>query len=178
MYSGRSTPKGGFPHSDISGSKLRCQLPGAFRRLARPSSPVIAKASTTCTSSLDPITLDSGVRCQVTGFNKPHRSATTLPYAFPFSDPKPVTGVFASSCPTKNRTRRNQTQVRSVSHQHESNFFFHVVKELTASVQRTDVRTLFRHSPPSVSSHLISGMVEDDGFEPTTPCLQSRCSPS
>ena len=22
------------------------------------------------------------------------------------------------------------------------------------------------------------GMVEDDGIEPTTPCLQSRCSPS
>ncbi len=47
----------GFPHSDISGSKLYCQLPEAFRRLTRPSSPVIAKASTTCTYSLDPITL-------------------------------------------------------------------------------------------------------------------------
>jgi hypothetical protein len=22
------------------------------------------------------------------------------------------------------------------------------------------------------------GLVEDDGIEPTTPCLQSRCSPS
>ncbi len=40
---------GGFPHSDIYGSKLVCQLPVAFRRLLRPSSPVIAKASTTCT---------------------------------------------------------------------------------------------------------------------------------
>src|SRR5215472_13304808 len=48
--------RSGFPHSDISGSKLVCQLPGAFRRLPRPSSPVIAKASTTCTCSLDPIT--------------------------------------------------------------------------------------------------------------------------
>ena len=35
------------------------QLPGAFRRLPRPSSPVIAKASTTCTYSLDPITLST-----------------------------------------------------------------------------------------------------------------------
>ena len=50
----------GFPHSDIGGSKLHCQLPPAFRRLARPSSPVIAKASTTCTYSLDPITLSPG----------------------------------------------------------------------------------------------------------------------
>src|ERR1700749_3137876 len=48
--------RSGFPHSDIGGSKLVCQLPGAFRRLPRPSSPVIAKASTTCTCSLDPIT--------------------------------------------------------------------------------------------------------------------------
>jgi hypothetical protein len=48
--------RAGFPHSDICGSKLVCQLPAAFRRLPRPSSPVIAKASTSCTLSLDPIT--------------------------------------------------------------------------------------------------------------------------
>jgi hypothetical protein len=57
MYSSCDTPKGGFPHSEISGSKLICQLPEAYRRLSRPSSPVIAKASTTCSYSLDPITL-------------------------------------------------------------------------------------------------------------------------
>ena len=45
----------GFPHSDITGSKLYCQLPDAFRRLTRPSSPIIAKASTWCTYSLDSI---------------------------------------------------------------------------------------------------------------------------
>ena len=49
--------RGGFPHSDIYGSTLFCQLPVAFRRLTRPSSPVIAKASTICTYSLDPITI-------------------------------------------------------------------------------------------------------------------------
>ena len=49
--------RGGFPHSDIPGSKPVCRLLGAFRKLLRPSSPVIAKASTTCTYSLDPITL-------------------------------------------------------------------------------------------------------------------------
>ena len=62
VFSVRYPLRGGFPHSDISGSKLHCQLPGAFRRLARPSSPVIAKASTTCTYSLDPITLSSLAR--------------------------------------------------------------------------------------------------------------------
>ena len=46
---------GGFPHSDILGSKLVCQLPEAYRRLQRLSSPSIAKASTMCTYSLDHI---------------------------------------------------------------------------------------------------------------------------
>ena len=50
---------GGFPHSEISGSKLICQLPEAYRRLSRLSSPIIAKASATCSYSLDPITLIS-----------------------------------------------------------------------------------------------------------------------
>jgi hypothetical protein len=41
-------------------ASLTCQLPEAYRRLQRPSSPVVAKASTTCTCSLDPITLSTG----------------------------------------------------------------------------------------------------------------------
>jgi hypothetical protein len=53
------TLAGEFPHSEISGSKLICQLPEAYRRLSRPSSPIIAKASTMCSYSLDPITLTS-----------------------------------------------------------------------------------------------------------------------
>src|SRR3954470_22000673 len=58
MNSVRSDLKeAGFPHSEISGSKPICRLPAAYRRLSRPSSPIIAKASTTCTYSLDPITL-------------------------------------------------------------------------------------------------------------------------
>jgi hypothetical protein len=51
--------RAGFPHSEILGSKPVCRLPEAYRRLPRPSSPVIAKASTTCTYSLDPITLNT-----------------------------------------------------------------------------------------------------------------------
>ena len=41
-----------------------CPLPGAFRRLPRLSSPVVAKAFTVCASSLDPLTPNPGVsRC-------------------------------------------------------------------------------------------------------------------
>jgi hypothetical protein len=58
MYSERGDPiRAGFPHSEIRGSAPICRLPAAYRRLSRPSSPIIAKASTTCTYSLDPITL-------------------------------------------------------------------------------------------------------------------------
>ena len=48
--------RGGFPHSDILGSKPVCRLPEAYRRLPRLSSPVAAKASTICAYSLDHIT--------------------------------------------------------------------------------------------------------------------------
>ena len=37
-----TTEVAGFPHSDIPGSKLICQLTEAYRRLSRPSSPPTA----------------------------------------------------------------------------------------------------------------------------------------
>src|SRR3954468_9836148 len=57
MYSVLNDLTAGFPHSEICGSKCVCSLPAAYRKLLRPSSPVIAKASTMCTYSLVPITL-------------------------------------------------------------------------------------------------------------------------
>ena len=62
--------RAGFPHSDIFGSKPVCRLPEAFRKLLRPSSPVIAKASTTCTYSLDPITLPPTVGSAESGLQE------------------------------------------------------------------------------------------------------------
>lgn len=50
--------KVGFPHSEISGSLLVCQLPEAYCRLLRPSSPLTAKASTIRAYSLDYATLN------------------------------------------------------------------------------------------------------------------------
>ena len=40
----------GFSHSEILGSKFVYQLPEAYRRLPRPSSPYAAKASALCSS--------------------------------------------------------------------------------------------------------------------------------
>jgi len=42
----------GLPHSDISGSKVACHLPEAYRRLLRPSSALQVKASTMRLSSI------------------------------------------------------------------------------------------------------------------------------
>ena len=63
------TQRAGFPHSDIFGSKLYCQLPEAFRRLTRLSSPVIAKASIICTYSLDPIILSPPQKTNITSIS-------------------------------------------------------------------------------------------------------------
>src|SRR5205814_8436532 len=44
---------GGFPHSEIPGSKVGQHLTRAYRSRPRPSSALGAKASTVCPSSLD-----------------------------------------------------------------------------------------------------------------------------
>jgi hypothetical protein len=56
------------PFGNLRLLTLVCQLTAAYRRLSRPSSPVIAKASTTCTYSLDPITLTPRCRSIVKEF--------------------------------------------------------------------------------------------------------------
>lgn len=46
---------GGLPHSEILGSQLGYQLPKAYRRFLRPSSPLNAKTSTIRPFRLDPV---------------------------------------------------------------------------------------------------------------------------
>jgi hypothetical protein len=73
----------GFPHSDISGSMLVCQLPGAYRRLPRLSSPLDAKTSTMHPSELDHIyrspscqrSQSSGLRTAAHALTRPNRLA-------------------------------------------------------------------------------------------------------
>ncbi len=170
MDSGRDTLAGGFPHSEISGSKLGCQLPGAFRRLSRLSSPVVAKASTVCACSLDPITRNPVDGIQ--GLRSGRALYVTLPRAItrarslrtfhivkeqsrlePRSRrrrPEPIPNAIAlhGTCKTNNQSINQQPQVRH------------------PSAMVLDIR-----SGPG-------GVVEPGGFEPPTPGLQSRRSPS
>jgi hypothetical protein len=69
-----------FPHSETPGSTLGCQLPGAYRRLPRPSSAPDAKASTVCPQKLE----HNKTRCsrplcssQNTNDNHPNHHQTT-----------------------------------------------------------------------------------------------------
>ena len=78
MNSGRGTVairNGGFPHSDTSGSTSGWQLPGAFRSLPRPSSPLSAKASTRCPS----LALDPGASARKRRNAAAHRGKTPTP---------------------------------------------------------------------------------------------------
>src|ERR1700675_2784112 len=54
-YASQRITTGGFPHSEISGSKVGQHLPRAYRSRPRPSSAPGAKASTVCSYSLDQI---------------------------------------------------------------------------------------------------------------------------
>src|SRR5713101_7480278 len=52
-YACQRITTGGFPHSEIPGSKVGQHLTRAYRSLPRPSSALGAKASTVCSYSLD-----------------------------------------------------------------------------------------------------------------------------
>jgi hypothetical protein len=52
-YASQRITTGGFPHSEISGSKVGQHLTRAYRSRPRPSSALGAKASTVCPCSLD-----------------------------------------------------------------------------------------------------------------------------
>ena len=139
-----------FGHCRI---KACCQLPDTFRRLPRPSSPLTAKASTVYAWSLDHIT--------------PSRL-----------------GAYSDS---STGTRFRQTTRSLICLNDTSRFGFepkrlslvYVFKEHHAGLNAgwLQINLCVR-----VDLHIRSGrtreLVEPVGIEPTTPCLQSRCSPS
>jgi hypothetical protein len=157
----------GFPHSEIRGSKLVCQLPAAYRRLRRPSSPVIAKASTTCTCSLDPITLsprplESKLELQVN---------SCLPHSRPFVR----SNATIQSLPiTTHRFPRAMLHPRFATNR--DLYFFRIVKE---QLQPVDSWSRIV-SADRINAHYRTRelMVEVNGIEPMTSCLQSRRSPN
>ena len=154
--------RAGFPHSEIFGSKLACQLPEAYRRLQRPSSPVVAKASTTCTCSLDPITVSTasserGTPPQVSlcAWRDRHRLS---------GNPDTANAISYPDEPDRLR-------------QPDSPCFFQIFKEQPN--KKNALRKVF--SSRCTLATFDDGpavLVEPTGIEPVTSCLQSRRSPS
>jgi hypothetical protein len=167
---------------------LVCQLPAAFRRLPRPSSPVIAKASTTCTLLLDPITPNALAHIQdhridsqrLPSFTSPTlhflpgtrllrstQSLTQIDYpSSPRSQPRPhrVSPMRAAPLALTERSSPSST----------------LLKNTTASAQRTEDSPpkTPRFGPRALAVLGSLALVEPTGIEPVTSCLQSRRSPS
>ena len=159
--------RAGFPHSEILGSKLACQLPEAYRRLQRPSSPVVAKASTTCTCSLDPITLSIARKKYV---NDALRASAAR-----------CKDLSGRAWRRRGRLSRDTNTANAISYPDESGLrkpdslhFFRIFKEQPNNESpNVRVRTLGHSSRTEMRI-----LVEPTGIEPVTSCLQSRRSPS
>ena len=192
--------RAGFPHSEILGSAPICRLPEAYRRLSRPSSPVIAKASTTCTYSLDPITLPPvarrafAIRASLFSACAHHR---------PF-ELRQCTMQYITQCVLAHGRSRKQPDAPPTHHLHLSRIFKDQPTFLSVPVggypRRDGNRRTLVLQPPSLASEearreasvalasllpsLVApaaarqDLVEPTGIEPVTSCLQSRRSPS
>src|SRR5690606_10723747 len=158
--------------------KACCQLPDAFRRLPRPPSPLTARASTVSASSLVHITSKRLHALSHTGLRPScHAPSAANPRLAPAWH-RPCAGscgsaprfehligtVLSSALASPTRCRQfvpNARYVPSCQRTRQGH---------NAPPLKSLVCAVTFNSPPSV--------VEPVGIEPTTPCLQSRCSPS
>ena len=188
MYSACNDLTAGFPHSEICGSKLVCQLPAAYRKLLRPSSPVIAKASTICTYSLDPITLSP---CSLFRLGKKLKTYKEVLPGYgdisrlcqtSYSDLRRRPGRYNHNpcCLHTERTTR-LAHGSAPANQHTSSELLKNSRDAGNGARKNTSK----HGHPTLASAFATRnsrqttkMVEVNGIEPMTPCLQSRCSPS
>jgi hypothetical protein len=75
-----------LPHSETPGSTLGCQLPGAYRRLPRPSSAPDAKASTVCPKKLEHKTIEQKMLASTMQFSKHERTPAPHHHQHPKPD--------------------------------------------------------------------------------------------
>ena len=139
MYSVCDDLTAGFPHSEICGSKLVCQLPAAYRRLLRPSSPVIAKASTMCTYSLVPITLTS-VRLEQRRYKEFEFSVCRIQRRFDFCFENSFDTLLMIVAITTHQSlllRSSQTHQLGLINLY---YFFQIVKELNSFFDRLKIK--------------------------------------
>ena len=183
MNSGRDTPKGWvspFGHPRIND---RSHLPAAFRSVPRPSSPLGAKASTEC-PSLTPY---------------PHHRPRTGPNHAPCNYQSRTVAPATSPASRSNSAGRCAPLTHTTDHLHHVKEHARLAHHPVPSrgSRTAPPRRVSEVSPPQGAAHQASTVtgrhlaapshtlrtsarkeMETVGFEPTTPCLQSRCSPT
>ena len=184
MYSGRDTPKGWvspFGHPRIND---RSHLPAAFRSVPRPSSPLGAKASTEC-PSLTPYPHHR----PRTGPNHAPCNYQPVRAAAPASSPASRSNAARRCAPlthTQNHLHHVKEHARPARHPAPSRGSWTTPHERVSEVppplagQHTRPSTVSprRKAQDHFQAPKAQGKMETVGFEPTTPCLQSRCSPT
>ena len=178
--------RGGLPHSEIQGSTSRSHLPLAYRSVPRPSSPLSAKASTRCPYS----TLDRKTR-RLQG-QAPQTDQVS--HEDTLSEAASAEQLLASS-----RATRSQANVRSPRRNAVSaSLPLHPVKDQSPARSHAQGKSAFPDRSPRLpgsdpqprirsrakscrcaDTHVLArAVVEVNGIEPMTSCLQSRRSPN
>ena len=91
-----------FPYSEIPGSMSGCRLPGAYRRLQRPSSAPGAKASTVCPYQLGNLQMMLASTIQISRYGRP-RTCTSPHTRRRTPGPEETTSASARSLRTQQR---------------------------------------------------------------------------
>jgi hypothetical protein len=171
MDSAGDLPKGGvspFGHPRIND---RSHLPAAFRSVPRPSSPLGAKASTGRPYHAPARTPAHNQQQQPT--NATYEQNQT---------PPPPTPTKAAAAKTANGRTDGQTDGwrRTPFTQHIQSRFNceRTSRRRRPGKDRQGQRQRQTVPEADPQRQALAGILEAIGFEPTTPCLQSRCSPN
>ena len=159
----------------------RSHLPRAFRSVPRPSSPLSAKASTRCPS----LALDCHHAARAQGQNPDPASAG----AEPPRQRGPTTTQAASHEDTSLGHNPARSRLACPPRSHDNSLF--TLQSTPAPAELDPARSATRLAPrqtPVLAGLLtqplprgrnrVAPVVEVNGFEPMTSCLQSRRSPS
>lgn len=172
----------GFPHSDIAVSLLYCQLLRAFRRLTRPSSPIIAKASTWCTYLLDSIIWSTCVDfvCLALTTRTNFRYLTLIQFTA-------LLWIVPAFC-VQEQLIQSSPKLLWLKYIYIYNQHCLCLLISASDLLKSDAiifankNRLFYLNPLLFAKALFIPeyntwyLVEANGIEPMTPCLQSRCS--
>ena len=184
MYSAGDLPKEGLPHSDIRGSTIARISPRLFaachvlHRLLAPRHPPNALVSLTIKTPIRPHAVPNRAQTSSVQDSKPYaHSHSTQP--FPDSPVKDLPARARSK--TRRHLRRFWKHASLEARRpRDTSIGFNNACRGSAATCRHACACWHLASSPSgdFPCSRATGKMEANGFEPMTPCLQSRCSTS